>query len=93
MQFSLFQFMPAASWPVLGHHLEASGFLLFNAPYQVFIHMDKIPLNLLQAKWSCLSQCLHMAFPLNLWGFCLDSSGLLKSQYMGQNHLLYLLML
>lgn len=47
MQISLFQYVPTASWPVLGHHLKESGFLFFNPPYQVFIYMDKIPLNLL----------------------------------------------
>lgn len=60
MEIPLFQFVPADSWPVTGHHQEEPGSIFFTPSYWVFIHIDKIPLSLLFCKLSrCSSPSLY----------------------------------
>lgn len=45
-EFSIFEFVPIASGPVPGHHWKEPGHVFFGLSFQVFIHINRIPLNL-----------------------------------------------
>lgn len=52
----LFWFVLIASGPVSGHHSEEPSSIILAPFLQVFIHIDKILLRLLQAEQSQFSQ-------------------------------------
>lgn len=70
MKYSIFEFVPIASFPFTGYQWEEPGSILYSLSHQLFIHIDKIPLvHLSSPSFLSLSWHNRCSIPWILWPF------------------------